>query len=275
MKRLTTDEIHSELLLIFKDIIKVCDENDITYYISGGTLLGAIRHKGFIPWDDDLDLMIPRDAYDKFETVYRHSGTYTFWSKNDKDKWNTPYSRIENIDTIIDNKEVEMTHGLFVDIFPIDYVPNSKLKQMIILLIIKTLNTFRNGSRKKLNYNNIKYGYFKKIIINPVGKFVGSYRWAYMMDKFARYINKKNKDKSGFCGVIVVSYTHKLREFVTASIYDNTVKLQFEKIEVIAPSGYNDYLKSLYGDYMELPPKDMQKPTHYPVYWKENKKVEK
>lgn len=272
MKRLSTEEIHIELLHMLMDIKKVCDNNKITYYLSGGTLLGAVRHNGFIPWDDDVDIMIHRSEYSKFEQVYREQGKYDFWSQIDKDKWNAPYNRVVNQFTKIEAEHVEITHGLFVDVFPIDKAPKSKIGRMSTVYCIKFLDSLRNGSRRNGYKNTEGFVMLKKMIINPLGRVLGSYRCSLLIDKLAQQVGFLTSSKSEYCGVTVVSSHYRLREFVPASIYEKNLSLTFESIKVNAPSGYDIYLSSLYGDYMELPPKENRIASHYPVFWNEKKK---
>lgn len=269
MDKLSIQEIHSELLNMLQDIIKICEKNKITYYLSGGTLLGAVRHKGFIPWDDDIDIMIPRKDYKKFESMYRETGSYLFWSKKDRKKWNAPYNRVVNSNTFVNNKNSEMTHGLFIDIFPIDYAPKNKWLRKTVVSTAKLLDTLRNGARRKDYTEDEGFLLLKKYFINPLGKIIGSYNCSYLIDKFAETVGRLSNKSPKYCGVIVVSYHYKMREFVPVSIYNGDEKLLFEKIEVKVPEGYDIYLSSLYGDYMELPSKENQIAGHYPVYWME------
>ena len=170
MKEVSLENIKSRSIDILIDIDRVCKENDIKYTLYYGTLLGAIRHKGFIPWDDDIDIGMMREEYEKFIKIYdkNHSDIYELLTSRQKNYF-LPYAKVNDISTTSYLDDVELPFGVSVDIFPIDYQNNDeqKAKKMFDLQnkyfkIITKYIGIRYGKTIKMN---IKYILLKNGII--------------------------------------------------------------------------------------------------------------
>ena len=139
--RLTYEEIKDKLGKIHEITFEIlcaiddyCREKNITYYLSGGTCLGAARHQGFIPWDGDADIMLPRKDYEKLVRTFAgaYPGKYAVSELNVTEGWYRSYARIWNVETkVFFHNKRETPMGLFVDVFPIDGLPNKKWKQKL------------------------------------------------------------------------------------------------------------------------------------------------
>lgn len=128
---------------ILKEIHKICTENDLQYYLCGGTLLGAVRHKGFIPWDDDIDIVMPRDDYNKFITLCLNGKLdkqYILQNTDTEPEYHLPFTKIRKKHTFFDEegvRKLKIHKGIFVDIFPLDY--SKKNEGFVFISKIKLL----------------------------------------------------------------------------------------------------------------------------------------
>lgn len=263
---------YTELRKIQMDILsyvdKVCHEQNIKYSISGGTLIGAVRHKGFIPWDDDIDIMLTRQEYDKLVKAlsgdYEDSKPYKILTHSISKDFQFPYAKIVDERTILrENVKGCKDFGVFVDVFPIDYIPKSgvnllfsRMRFLYNILILKRLTT--NRKRSFLKNATIK---LSQIILAPVS----SDRILDKMDAIARKAGRQTTDKMA---CLVWGYGKK--EIIPAGVHQKHCMLPFEDRTYMAIADYNTYLTNLYGDYMKLPPKDKQISHHdFEAYWKD------
>jgi len=253
--------IHSSLLNILKYIDYVCKENNITYFLSGGSALGAIRHKGFIPWDDDADIMMARKDYLRFIEVMskQKNNCYQVGSVYNVKNWSLAQTRIWDTSTeiVCENLE-EAAMGIFVDVFPLDGLPKSIDKTKHFYKKIKIFHVLRNSSIRKRLKEDEKYHIVKKIM-GPIAKIIGVYRIAKYIDRIAQ---KRAYDESEYVGVAIL-YHYMEKEHFKRSAFQNVIYLPFEDIELPVPVGYDHYLSSLYGDYMKLPPENQRNSNHH------------
>lgn len=263
-KVLELEEVHQELLLLLEEFNRVCETLGITYYLSGGSMIGAVRHKGFIPWDDDLDLMMMRKDYEKLiANVSELNQKYRMNCLELTPDWQYPFAKIDLPTTFIKDEFRVVQHGLFLDIFPIDMLPDDEKEQKKITRKIKFLDLLRgSGTKKKFRPSEQHLGLKK--MIKPYADFRGPNYYAKKIDKYAKKINREHSD-SNTAGVMVVS-THGTKEFLPKAAFSEKIEVEFEGEKTYMPKGYENYLVNLYGNYMELPPIEQQVPAHYKIY---------
>ena len=283
MKEINLEELKNIELNMLIDFAKFCDDNNFTYYLSGGTLLGAIRHRGFIPWDDDIDIMMPREDYNKAIKTYKND-IYKIDSIRENPNSYNRYARINNIKTKLEsNLRQHLKESVFIDIFPIDGLAGSKFKQDVIFGIQQILIAFHLSTILKYTissrYEDREAGFFawrkylrtfiKFVMVATIGR-TNPGIWASILNKIASRYSFYNRDYVA----ILVSGPHFTKERMPKNIYKNKVKVEFEGYKFWAPDGYDYYLKSLYGNYMELPPIDKRISHHdFKAYWKEEKDI--
>lgn len=263
------DLLHKADMEIVKEIVSLCDKYELTYYMLGGTMLGAIRHKGFIPWDDDIDLGMPRYDYEKLLEIapkelsshlkivnYRNTPQYMYYITRVLDtQTKVIEERIGN-----DNKYTNVS----IDIFPIDGTPNNNIMRKIYYFRVLSHRALMSLCYKDSIDRKRHRGFAEKILLwimekIPVEKMTTPYKQKCKIDKLLR---KYDVNKSDYIGNIMGAY--RTKEIVPASLYGKDAMYQFEDIKLRGIEKYDEYLTTLYGDYMQLPPEDKRK-THFKI----------
>lgn len=271
MKSLTTKEIQQEETNILKELILILDKNKIEYTVGGGTMLGTIRHKGFIPWDDDIDILIPRPDYERLICILKKNnlkvGNYIANSVLLNNGY-YPFIKIvnQNINTynekIINSKQL----NLWIDVFPIDGLPEDEISRKKLFKKIARYKSIYMTKVFKINYllestKKIKIlpRLILKILLLPVPiNFISK-----KMDNVSKKIDYNS---SSYAGNLLWGYGQKETMFKKDISYTN---FQFEDLKVKGLKNYDSYLNNLYGDYMKLPPKEERK-THSFKAWRNN-----
>lgn len=258
---------------MLKEIDSFCRTNGITYYLAFGTLLGAVRHQGFIPWDDDVDIMMPRKDYERFELLFPTDQVFRFLTRNNTQ--NFPYAFGKVIDTRTVKKEPLRERyqviGMDIDVFPIDNYPTSaeEAKQWCLTItktqskLNKTFSKYSKGRTfiRSLAKNTI-------VAIHRLNDDLGVCTVNDLVSQIDSLAQKYNSVETGYCGIASIS-TYGERKRNKKEVYASSVDVRFEGSLFPAPVGYDEYLTDTYGDYMQLPPLE-KRITHHQntVYWK-------
>lgn len=273
-KRMTLKELQEMELGILKSFHNFCEEHNLRYYLSGGTLLGAIRHKGFIPWDDDIDLCMPRPDYMKLVQILNDGQLdechYLNTRYIDKD---CPSSIIR----ICDNRtelnfteyKIEYRIGCWIDIFPLDGLEDNTTKRYLhfkkmrvaIDLFICCLTKFGQKRRSKI-VTILQYGLLPFL---PFIRMIGYRRYLDWIDRIAKKCDYNTSEYVGVVGGRAVE-----REAMKKADMEPAILVDFEGGKFYTMKNYDEYLTNLYGDYMSLPPENERNSRHIiEVYWKE------
>lgn len=267
------DRIKYKKILIntLKYFISICEKNQLTYYIAAGSTLGAIRHKDIIPWDDDIDVYMPREDYEKLLSLKNNINNkqYEIISLNDAGYY-LPFAKICNVNTTIwEYKQFPFIIGVFIDIFPLDRINASKVETT---KLFKRYNSkFHNYLRgikqhtfndfiKSLKDCNIKS--FLNLILDISYYRINNKRF---LNSFLDYEKQLNNSKEGDY-LVVFGGSYGIKEIYKREWFLNSIEADFADIKVKIPKGYNDYLTYLYGDYMKLPSIDKRISRHYQYY---------
>ncbi len=253
MRKLEIREVQKILMNLMIKLDGFCRDHDIKYYIIGGTLLGAVRHKGFIPWDDDIDIAMLREDYEKFLKV-RHlfSTEYDVKNFNNDDQCDYAITRVYIPNTLIDNpatRKTKIDRRLFVDIFPLDTVPgDAKLEknQEKKILVLK----------KRIWYS-VPYQYtanpIKKIVRKAISIFYAPFR-KFMVVQLDAIMKRYCKFPNVYYCSMASQYSYQKQKMIQ-EIYGAPQNYTFENYQLQGPADYDSYLSQLYGpDYMQLPP---------------------
>lgn len=283
LQQIGLDKLKQIELEILKDVASYCDRNNLKYYLAYGTMLGAVRHKGFIPWDDDIDIMMPRKDYIKFINGYNlNDGRYIVKSIENDLQYVYTMAKVFDTETrMIDDTlwESFSQGGAFIDIFPIDGLPDSKSEQEQLFKKQQRLNTLFHGSSMKYSFSHhyidSKDGYAEiKALVRTILKFGAITLFhALSSKKLIKKINENAAERdfetAKFVSVLVDCAGGNKREVLPRKIFDKRKKYVFEDAEFWGVEDYHFYLEHLFNDYMEMPPEHRIHPHHnFRVYWK-------
>ena len=256
------------ILQVLREVLRVLEELDIPYYMQGGTMLGAIRHDGFIPWDDDVDLGILRADYQRLlETVSdklpEHLELRTYWDETDHHYY---FARI--VDTRYQIRRMgsleERLENVWVDLFPLDGMPNGLLpRQVHKFRLLMTRLKFHLSCFEKVNIKRPGRPFIERFIIRvAMITHVGSwFNTRKQLDKMDRLLKKYPPEKSEYLVNFTGQTSYKFNEMFKKEVYGKKTMYPFEDIEMAGPEQYDRYLRSLYGAYM-TPPKEADRNAH-------------
>ena len=262
------NETQQYIMSVLTSLLEITEKMNIRCYMQGGTMLGAIRHKGFIPWDDDVDLGIMRPDYEVFlkeveKLLPEHLELRTYW---DETAHHYYFARI------IDNRHLIKRMGsaevryenVWVDIFPLDGMPNRTLARKLHQAKLSWARlTYHLSSIEKVNAKRPGRPAMEKLVIKLALslKFVFRMDTKKRLDKIDRLLKKYPVEGSDYIINFMGQTSFKFNEMIKKEIYSDGTMYPFEDIQMFGPTQYDAYLTSLYGDYM-VPPKDADKNSH-------------
>ena len=272
MKELSLKELQSECLNILKDVHNFCVTNEIKYSVAYGTLIGTLRHKGFIPWDDDVDIIMPRPDYDRFCKIY----------KSDRFKLKCPENSTDCMIAfarVYDDKRTVVDHcrpwcwnesGVWIDIFPADGVSDDYEAFRRDYQSIWKL--FRHLVRARFSCGRIREEDSIIRVIKKVAK-----RCLFLNGFVAKWLNRELVKRTRSIPFGETGHWGQLSspddpEWHDIKTFSSTILMKFEDMEVMVMNGYDEVLHQIYGDYMKLPPEDQREAHDFNkkvwFYWK-------
>lgn len=253
--------IQDTLLRMLKWFHEFCVNHNITYYAIGGTMLGAARHNGFIPWDDDIDIGVPRPSYEKLIELLKSpvDGYFLETPYSGNDDYLYAFSKLYDTNTtLVEQLRTPFKRGIYCDIYPLDGIGNSwedaqknfrRFKKMNVFLMLRICTI----EKRRIWYKNL-------VVISGgwiIEKLIGGKRLSMSVADFARKINS---DESAYIANLMGRYGN--REICKREYFGVPTLYPFEDIQLYGPEKYDEYLTTIYGDWRKLPPEDKRHTKH-------------
>ncbi len=261
-KELTLIEHKRIMLGLLLALDKYCTENNLRYFIAGGTLIGAVRHKGFIPWDDDADVLMPREDYEKLLKIGNTTDEIQVVSvENDHGYYHPfPHANLVDTNTIMfeDQVKKQTNKGVFVDIFPMDGLPDDINKRSWLLKKLMVMQSIlSNKIHASVGFSSIRNA--AKTVLGCAVFFINEKKYSQKINDVA---SAYSFEDSNSVTHLVALFGKPDRFINPKSNYSDYIMLEFEGHYLRAPIGYDDVLKRSYGNYMDLPPEDERHGQH-------------
>ncbi|MCD8038919.1 MAG: LicD family protein [Lachnospiraceae bacterium] len=250
-RRMTMKEMQTTEKNILSYVDHVCRKHNLRYWVCGGTLLGTIRHKGFIPWDDDIDIFLPLQDYRRLIEIFEENEQYTMMGMgtSEVNDYTDMFAKVVDKKTILieDIGTVRKINPVWIDVFPLVGLPGDEEERLVFF---KKYKEVKRRIWEDFYASNGSTGVFSK--------------W---YGKQKEFLEKYDFDNSEYVGVFGTVYDE--RDATTRRVYESTIRMSFEDIEVNVPVGYQEYLDNLYGkDWMQLPDESKRQSHHdIEAYW--------
>lgn len=268
MRLMTQDECRKVQMDILDDVACICKEHGLQYYLAFGSLLGAVRHKGYIPWDDDIDICMVRDEYEKFVKImrtgagdqYKHLG----FIDNKSEGYFYPFAKVVDNRTEVDMERHTNKHGIWIDIFPLDGVTESPVVSKFHMTLCAFMRVVVLAMDANFAKMKIGFDWFYKRLFYTLAHIVGTKRVCRIHEKiFKRYKASESK-------YIANLFTNNgTRSMMDKEKLLHVAEYAFEDRKYQGYAEYDYYLKRMYGDYMKLPPVEKQVTHAFEAWWKD------
>ncbi len=258
----TPNALQSKLIPMMEWFHGFCTEHNIRYYAVGGTVLGAVRHQGFIPWDDDIDVGVPRADYNRLIALTKNLPNdcpFRIEAPLEQDDYIYPFCKLyDTSTTLIENMRKPFKRGIYIDVFPLDGVGNNeaecqktykKIRKNMSLLHAKVYALHKDDGFAKRAF------YF---VVRTFRFLIGGHKRS--LKKIVDTCEKKPFDEYTFSGNMVGAW--KTKEIMQREWFGTPTLAKFETMEIFIPENHDAYLTHLYGDYMQLPPEEKRKSHH-------------
>lgn len=268
------------LLDIFQQFITICKANDLTYYCAGGTAIGAIRHQGFIPWDDDIDVFMPRPDYDRFLKLcaQRDLGVYELCTPYNTPNYFMYFSKLCRRDTtIMERADTPCVYGMFIDIFPLDGTADDMDEALRLKRRFEKIQNRMEAISTRYRFTD-----YMALLTRPHewGRFVRKTIGFFARGAYRRHLLRKMDAicyRHGFeeaINVVTYSGVYHAKEVYPKEWIVGVTPFTFEGLSVDLPLRYDDYLRHFFGDYMQLPPEEQRQSHHEKVYFNMEARVD-
>lgn len=268
MKAISVEEMKQIQMDILKDVHRFCTENDLRYTLIFGSLLGAARHKGYIPWDDDMDIAMLRPDYEKFIANYSSKdGHYHVYDHRKDDEYYHPYAKVADTRTILEENTSMKDIGVNIDLFPVDFMFDTKEECENFL---DTLSGIKKKFRVKLVKPGKKNVWWKRILIKTAKVAMLPFSMKGLTEKEYQRFARLNYASAKFVAIAVdPEIGPSYKSICKRNIFEKYIKVPFDNEEFMVIAEYDKWLTQMYGDYM-TPPDDADRTSPHTlssIYW--------
>ena len=271
MKKLNTHECREIQMSVLDEIDRLCKENHLKYSLAYGTLLGAIRHKGYIPWDDDIDIFLLRSDYDKLISLLKNASIkkadWLTLADDTCSDYFYPFAKVYDNRTTVKMERHKGEMGLWVDIFPMDNLPQKQLFEKFFVYycsFLRVISLSITTDFESKQYD--KWTLFYKRIFHTFAKVIGEKRFCRYVERvYQKYANKPSKN------VATLFFDTKTDRILDKEKIAETVSYAFENRHYDGVKNYDYYLTEFYSDYMQLPPVEKRYNHGLDCYLKDEK----
>lgn len=256
-QEISIEELKKLQIEILQSVHDFCLLHQLNYTLAFGTMLGAVRHKGYIPWDDDIDIMMLREDYEKLISTYTHDFYKVYDYRNDAE-YGMPYAKIADTRTLLKENVNMKNIGINIDIFPIDSLLDDEEGSVAFL---KSLIPLKVKFRMKLLRPSKKNVWWKRIAICCSKLLVLGTSLKGIVEQLDQRI-EKNNNLTKYVGVPADPDPNVPNAIYKRSAFDSYQLVDFEDRKFFIASGYGHILKQYYGDYMQLPPEEKRTSPH-------------
>lgn len=263
MKRLTDTEVRETLFSILLYFKKFCEDNHLKFYLSAGTLLGAVRHKGFIPWDDDIDVCMPRQDYEKLVKIFNKEAQFPYRLLSNKlGTLDLPFGKVVDLSTQMSMKYANEGNYLWIDVFPMDGLPDDAGETKRIYDKCAIYRTILGLCNAKVGQGKTLFRRIVKLFAIPFAHLYGKQRCLHGIETLAA---QYPYETSHFVGGITWG-TSGVKEKMPKKGFEIPVLVKFQGVDFPTFSCWDLYLRNKYNDYMKLPPLNKRE-THHLKVW--------
>lgn len=274
--------IHEKKMLeVFKAFVDICENHKLQYFCHGGTAIGVIRHQGFIPWDDDIDVLMPRPDYERFLSLFPSLSQkrYNLVVPRDDSSYYLPFAKLCDVNTtLLEFKHIPFPIGVFIDIFPLDGA-SSNLQERA-----KDWLSFRRAANKlmilpkpawenfKWFFRHIRSFHLRTALYEVECAFNKQNKRSLILQKLKTIMTDNSFEEAEYVGSYCSQFG--VKAFWPKEWFSDYIIKNFEGIKVRVPIGYDKLLTQVYGDYMKLPPEEKRVSGHHIAYLNLDKRIE-
>ena len=264
-RQLANDEIRRIQLSILDYIDQFCKEKNIKYTLSYGTLIGAVRHKGFIPWDDDIDIAMTRENYERFLKLFNDSsGRYTLLEPRTSKKYQYILGKVvDNTTELIEMGYDNIPIGVFVDVFALDYVADSVKERQREILLRRLICTIRTRKFFPLTYGHSLSSSLLSLLCKMIPVTTSA------LFRLHHHLFAKHKKTNTLFNMCETGTPDARKQIIPAKCFEKYCSMEFEGKYYSVCEGYDIFLRNQFGDYMQLPPENERHPHEMEAYMKQ------